>query len=252
MLSQDATTCVLRCIFTISVVFGVHHATIIRSAAQDWKLKPLPYNNPGLVVDLGVGLWADPLPVDYDQDGDWDLLVSCSDKPTASVLFFENVSDDPAVKMPVFAAGVRVARAHKYMTASQLKEETVLMRPGAIIRRQSDGKFNFDSPTKVSGSIFPKGPEVLRTRANMWRMVDFDGDGDLDLYQGLGDWTEYGWDHAYDPDGNWLNGPLHGYVSVAINEGTDDKPNYADAVRVRAAGREVDVYGWPSPNFCDF
>lgn len=242
----------LRCILTISAVVWSQQTAQPQDAEKDWKLKPLRYNNPGLVVDLGVGLWADPLPVDYDQDGDWDLLVSCSDKPTSSVLYFENVGNDPSEKMPVFAPGVRVARAYKYMTASQLGDATVLMRPGAIIRRQADGTFNFDSPTKVDTSIFPKGPNIARTRANMWRMVDYDGDGDQDLYQGLGDWTDYGWDHAYDGDGTWLNGPLHGYVSVAINQRTDKDPDYVKAVRVKSAGRDVDVYGWPSPNFCDF
>lgn len=36
------------------------------------KLRRLPYNNPGLVVDLGVGLWGSPMPMDFDGDGDND------------------------------------------------------------------------------------------------------------------------------------------------------------------------------------
>jgi hypothetical protein len=44
-------------------------------------LERLPYNHPGLVVDLGVGLGASPLPMDYDADGDLDLVVVCPDKP---------------------------------------------------------------------------------------------------------------------------------------------------------------------------
>ena len=34
------------------------------------ELKPIGYNNPGLVVDLGVCLWAWPLPMDFDGDGE--------------------------------------------------------------------------------------------------------------------------------------------------------------------------------------
>ena len=30
----------------------------------------LKYNHPGLVVDLGTGLWAWPVPADADGDGD--------------------------------------------------------------------------------------------------------------------------------------------------------------------------------------
>jgi hypothetical protein len=34
----------------------------------------VPYNNPDLIVDLGVGIWAIPFPVDWDSDGDNDPL----------------------------------------------------------------------------------------------------------------------------------------------------------------------------------
>ena len=37
------------------------------------NLERLKYNYPGLVVDLGVGLWASPLPMDFDGDGRFDL-----------------------------------------------------------------------------------------------------------------------------------------------------------------------------------
>jgi hypothetical protein len=34
----------------------------------------------------------------------------------------------------------------------------------------------------------------------MWRMVDYDGDGHDDMIVGVGDWTDYGWDNAYDAE----------------------------------------------------
>ena len=46
----------------------------------------------------------------------------------------------------------------------------------------------------------------------MWRYIDFDGDDDHDILVGIGDWSEFGWDHAFDNHGRWRNGPLHGYV----------------------------------------
>ncbi|MDB4617766.1 hypothetical protein OAH35_00340 [bacterium] len=66
--------------------------------AENWKLQPLKYNNPDLIVDLGVGLWAWPLPMDYDGDGDLDLIVSCTDKPSNGLYFFENPTQDSSVK----------------------------------------------------------------------------------------------------------------------------------------------------------
>ena len=60
-------------------------------------LERLPYNNPGLKVDLGVGLWAWPVPCDADGDGDFDLIVSCPDKPSNGVWLFENTTGDTSI-----------------------------------------------------------------------------------------------------------------------------------------------------------
>jgi outer membrane phospholipase A len=60
----------------------------------------------------------------------------------------------------------------------------------------------------------PVNVHMNKVRGNMWRMVDFDGDGKNDLVVGVGDWTEYGWDNAYTAEGRWMNGPLRGYVKV--------------------------------------
>ena len=48
---------------------------LLFSASAQAELQRLQYNNPGLVVDLGVGLWAWPLPMDFDGDGVYDLVV---------------------------------------------------------------------------------------------------------------------------------------------------------------------------------
>ena len=50
----------------------------------------LAHQNPGLLADLGVGLWAWPLPMDYNGDGLMDLVVVCTDKPYNGTWFFEN------------------------------------------------------------------------------------------------------------------------------------------------------------------
>jgi hypothetical protein len=86
----------------------------------------------------------------------------------------------------------------------------------------------------------------------MWRVVDFDGDGLQDIIVGVGDWTDYGWDNAYNAQGEWTNGPLRGYVYVARNTGTNENPRYAEPFRVTAGGSPLEVFGWPSPNFADF
>ncbi|TWU16273.1 exo-alpha-sialidase [Allorhodopirellula heiligendammensis] len=240
--------------FTFVVLCSLYTSLSVGGAEPDWKLKPLPYNHPGLQVDLGVGLWAWPMPMDYDGDGDLDLLVGCPDKPSNGVFFFENPTQDPSVKMPVFKPAVKLGKASHYMMVSHVDGEPIIMQPAKEFRRDpKSGKFDFGKPQRIYSREKPELDAAGRTRGNMWRYVDYDGDGDHDIIIGIGDWTDLGWDHAYDNNGTWRNGPLHGYVYLITNEGSDQEPRYSETQeRLHAAGGAIDVYGWPCPNFADF
>ncbi|MHC4753748.1 MAG: FG-GAP-like repeat-containing protein [Planctomycetota bacterium] len=209
-------------------------------------LERMKYNNPGLVVDLGVGLWGWPLPMDYDGDGDYDLVVSCSDKPYNGTYYFENQCGD--VKMPVFKPGARIGRGYKNSQVSFVDGKARVLVPGMELVNFSNGG-NFEKTVRLGDPVHKsKG----RVRARQWKYCDYDGDGDMDLTVGIGDWTEYGWDNAFDSDGKWTKGPLHGYVYLVRNKGTTKEPVYAEPVKVMADGKAVDVYGMPSPSFADF
>ena len=93
---------------------------------------------------------------------------------------------------------------------------------------------------------------LFKVRHNQWRYVDFDGDGALDLIVAVEDWADYGWDDAWDANGRWTNGPLHGLVYLVHNSGSTDKPKYAEPVLLEADGQRIDTFGCPSPNFEDF
>jgi len=234
----------------LSLLFSASIPCCWAADDPDWKLRPLRYVQDGLAVDLGVGLWAWPMPLDYDNDGDLDLLVACPDKPSNGVYFFENPSQDPGEKFPVFLPGKRIGKAGHSYQVSYVEGEPRILKPAFEFPRDAEtGKFKFDDPQRIHQ---PANVHENRVRANMWRYVDYDGDGDQDLIVGAGDWTDYGWDHAYDRHGNWRNGPLHGYVYLVVNDGTDAEPQYGQATRLRAGGNVIDVYGWPSPNFADF
>ena len=212
-------------------------------------LDRMPCNNPGATVDLGVGLWAWPLPMDFDGDGDLDLVVACPDKPYNGAYFFENPTvPGDSNKMPVFKPGRWISKAPANVQVSYVDGEPKVLSPGlAYPDFKSSG---FSKGVKIEG--MKSNIHTNAVRANMWRYVDYDGDGAQDLIIGVGDWKAYGWDNAYDANGVWTNGPLHGYVYFVRNRGTAGQPEYAEPVNVSAAGKPVDVFGWPSPNFADW
>lgn len=212
--------------------------------ADDWKLQALKHNDLDLVVDLGVGLWAWPLPMDYDDDGDYDLVVSCPDKPSNGFYFFENPTQDPSVKMPVFKPGVHIGKTGHNVQVSYVDGQPRVLRENYEYLGFKANGFSEKKKIYDKGKIHPG-----KTRANMWRYVDWDNDGDQDILVGVGDWSEYEWDHAYDAQGRWQNGPLHGWVYLIENE---DGEYSKTPVKVEAGGIPIDVYGWPSPNFSDF
>jgi len=219
------------------------HAFLVMSAHS---MSRMEYNNPGLVVDLGVGLWAWPMPIDWDGDGDLDLVVSCPDVPFNGMYLFENPGGD--MKMPVFKPPVRVGAGQSNIRISYVDGRPRILTPGVewvnFVGR------GFSSNRKIEISKIDPGPG--RIRANQWHCVDYDGNGSLDLHIGIGYWGDYGWDNAFNAEGRWLRGPLHGYVYLVCNRGTTEKPDYEIPVKLLAGGKAVDVYGMPSPSFADF
>jgi len=219
-------------------------------------LEPLPYHNPGLAVDLGVGLWAWPVPCDADGDGDYDLIVSCPDKPSNGVYLFENTTGDTAKhKMPVFKAGKFLSKTVPYVMPSYVEGGMRVLTPGVEyknftktgldekVKLPLDGKFHKPKGTQ------PKGPKM---RHNQWRYADYDGDGALDLIVAVEDWSYYGWDDAWNAEGKWTNGPLHGWIYFIKNEGSTAEPKYDKPKFIDAGGKRLDVFGCPSPQFEDF
>ncbi len=222
----------------------------------DEELQPLRYNHPGLQVDLGVGLWAWPLPCDADHDGDFDLLVSCPDKPSNGVWFFENESGDTAHnKFPIFKAARRISPSTSYLMPSYVDGQMRVLSPGweypEFMEKGIDVKVKLPLATnlyKLRGQQ-TKGPGV---RHHQWRYADYDGDGLLDLIVGIEDWSDYGWDDAWNERGEWLNGPLHGFVFVHRNVGDNTQPSYEAPQQLTTSVGPIDVYGCPSPNLEDF
>lgn len=217
-------------------------------AANDGELKRLQYNNPGLVVDLGVGLWAWPIPMDFDGDGDNDLVVVCPDKPFNGTYFFENTEGNTT--FPVFEPPVRISEGRQNVQVSYVDGRPRILSPGYehVEFKQKGLGSQVGLPLSSDDIFKPKG----KLRAKQWKYVDYDGDGIQDIVAGIGDWTDYGWDDAYNEKGVWTNGPLRGFVFWVRNDGTNEKPLYTSSQAIRAGDEQLEVYGWPSPNFEDF
>ena len=206
------------------------------------KFERVRYNNPDASVDLGVGLWAWPLPMDYDEDGDYDLLVSCKDVPFNGIYFFENTSGEA---FPTFEPPVRIGDGLRDIQISYVNTEPRFLQPG---RELLDFKTSFEKNTKelYPGDSFDKLHNKIRF--NQWKYVDYENDGDLDIVVGIQDGEDYGWDNAFNENGIWINGPLHGFVYLIENvDGT-----YELRDKIMAGENPIDVYGAPSPNFDDF
>jgi len=228
---------------TMTAIAWMTTAFLLSAPPAGSELEQLKYNNLGLVVDLGVGLWAQPLPMDFDGDGDNDLLVATADVPYNGLYFFENADGD--VPYPVFKPGVRLDRAMHNITCSYLGDGVLVQTPNQVYPDFRDSLFGKPAP-------IPYKPSFHQGRAKQWKRYDYDGDGVIDLVLGVSDWREYGWDNAYNAQGEWTRGLLHGHVYFIRNTGTNDGPAYAEAVQLQAGGQPLDVYGCPSPNFYDW
>lgn len=234
----------MACRGKLFILLHILLGTFASLSASDYQR--LTYNNPGLDVDLGVGLWAWPLPVDYDRDGDLDLLVSCTDVPYNGIYFFENPDGSG---FPVFKKPVRLGDGIQNLSVSYVNERPRFLIPGYELPGAINGDF------KTRRQIYPgvKVDDSLeKVRANQWKLADYDGDGNADLIVGHGSNDDYGWANSYDSRGIWTNGPIHGWVYMLLNLGSDRFPRWDKPVNVKADTAPVDVYGMPSPNFSDF
>ncbi len=236
--------------------------------AAEEVLPRLAHNNPGTLADLGVGLWAWPLPLDYNEDGLMDLVVVCTDKPYNGTWYFENSGQvDAQLKLPIFKPAVLIGKSApstgiSYVDGKPMITATASVRPaGAEIYTYRGNVFpefrksQFAQPTKI-----PVPEQILtepgNIRQNQWKFVDLDGDGALDVTVGIDFWGDFGalngGEGAFNAKGEWTRGKLRGYVYYLRNTGTTAQPNYAAAVRLQAGGKDIDPFGMPSPSWADF
>lgn len=216
------------------------------------NITPVSMANDSLIIHyntetedfLSVGLWGIPIPCDYDGDGLKDLLVSCPDTPYKGLYFFRNIGTS---SNPFFDKAVRVSEIGKNnIRYSETSEGIHIVASGVEYINFLDSLYDSSRKIEYSGEVL--GRDFKKSRSNMWSYVDWDNDSDNDIIVGIDTWDDYGWDDAYDDQGCWTNGPLHGYVYLLENV----NGKYWNKGKVKAGGEIIDVYGAPNPCVADF
>lgn len=211
----------------------------------------VPVNNPNADYYLAVGLWSWVVPADVDGDGNTDLIVSCEDVPYNGVWYFRNTGDNPL--NPTFEPAKRLSRGVINVQPSWVDGKLRVLTPGNEYPNFLKTGVDEPVPLMSGKEKLPENVHFHKVRGNMWRFVDFDGDGKLDIVVGTDDWTDYGWDDAYDSNGVWQNAPLRGNLYLLRNIGTNEFPEYEKPTMLKDVnGDNLETFGWPNPNFADW
>jgi len=207
-----------------------------QSYAQNIKseIPRIKYNNPGLETDLAVGLWSSPLPMDFDNDGDLDLICG---EFVDRFTWFENTGTR---EKPVFAKG-RFLKNNKNLITMDLE----MMRTAAVDWNQDgnidllsgdeDGRIAFIENT---GKIVDNMP-VFKPVVYLKQEADFVKFGALV--------TPYSVDWDDDGDEDIICGCSAGYIGFIENLGGGDTPVWNKPVRLKADDQIIRIMGeyWP-------
>jgi hypothetical protein len=193
-----------------------------------------------------------PLVYDWDGDGDNDMINTLGTVPERGT--FLSINNGDAMKNGFEkrqCLGVDLGIANQQVTDVNKDGKMDAVKPGGYYSDFAGEHFSkwvqIDCPLDNEN-----GKIINECKRKQWFITDWDADGVNDLIFGGGWWKEYGWADAYDEEGNWENGPLHGWFYVFRNEGTNKDFKLAEPFQIKTtAGVPADVYGYPSPIVID-
>ena len=199
--------------YTRDAAAALDDVTVIRMAAKNsGLLERVPMNN-GVNVKLQAGLHSFPLILDYDHDGNDDLIVvsyssSYSGVTGGGTYLFRNTG----------GAGSMVLGSPEYLfTDAYCYAWVTYLADGTPIFSDADGVYY----TGITSQGFTGG-DTIPGVGSQFRLYDVDGDGLLDCVTIQSSITG---EARYDGNGNWQQ-QRASRIAYIPNTGTAEAPEY--------------------------
>ncbi len=227
--------------------------------------EPVSVGRTDIGADLGQGLAGYPSVVDFDHDGDMDLLVSFV--IPRRMFFYENIGTDENGE-PILNAPKMIVEGKSLLNFDIHQEEDGTILAYSATRKQKNVWEKGNAPvqqinrwTCTNGVLewaetfsvpgLPGGSELFDVV-----FQDADGDGVKDLLLGVqeGTWwwpdgidpwnkgngsPKIGYGKGYDSENKWLGNAPTGSVYLAINAGSNSHPEFGAARIMRADGKPI-------------
>ncbi len=255
-----------------------------RTEENTGDMSLIPYNNDDLTPDLGVGIFAHPVVIDYNGDGYMDLVVQSPAASYRGTSVFYGTKDSAdknsknylLMEQGIYIGGVENV-SNPHMTGSYIYDDNGSLQQVLVAENKTvysdypnkSGKFTLPSltlPETINGH--PVGTTMEFDR---YMLVDINGDGKLDITRGICSNVEFEGSGGYNEEGQWGMGstdfggdgdgdPNNGWVLWAQNTSEvvyGESATYTELMLVmveKADGttEALQTQGNPSPLFWDF